>query len=270
MRLLNSLLISLSFVFSVNAFAQDSVQSALDAGNMTQALSLLDAQSNDENAEVAVAGLCGKAQISIMSGEYDKAIQWLDEASEKLAADKKAKNSGYHVIIPYLHANALRLSGDLAGAKNQIKKARDLVEEVKLAEGWDGIVEYEASLDLDDDNSHARKAAENAISAFHSAKLHREEGYAELRLAELELARDKARRAFVSFDNALKAFRTDGNSQKAVAETQLLIAEKQIQQNEMKAADSRLQMAEKEIEAAGSPAALVAKLADLKRQLVTE
>ena len=164
----------------------------------------------------------------------------------------------------------MRNKGDFEGAVVQIKKAREQLVMVSLAAGWEGFIEYEASFDFNTDNSHARKAAEAAIAAFRSAGMHREQGYAELQLANLEFDRGKDRRAFIGYDNALKAFRTDGNSQKAIAETQLLIAEKQIAGEEFKAASSRLQIAQTEIEAAGSPQDLMTKLSQLQSQLPAE
>lgn len=259
----------ISLIIPAAAWSQ-TPQEALDNGNLAQALSMLEKQSTDDDTQTAVSGLCGQAQIAAAQSNFDKALQLLDDAENKLNADKKAAKSGYHAIIPYLKANALRSKGDFESAVSQIKKARDQEGTVSLADGWAGFIEYEASFDFNEDNAHARKAAEAAIAAFHKAKLHREQGYAELQLANLELARGKDRRAFLSYDNALKAFRNDGNSQKAIAETQLLIAEKQIALEEFKAATSRLQIAQQEIEAAGSPQDLLAKLSQLQQQLPAE
>ena len=269
MKFFSIALITLSFGFATTALAQ-TPQEALDSGNIAQAQSLLQAQSNDEATEVAVSGLCGQAQIAAAQSNYAKALELLDEAENKLNADKKAAKNGYRAIVPYLKAGIYRSQGDYASAISQIKKARDVQYDVSLAEGWEGFIEYEASLDYNEDNSHARKAAEAAINAFHDAKLHREQGYAEIRLADLEFARGKDRRGFAGYDNALKAFRTDGESQKQIAQTQLLFAEKQIAAEDFRAATSRLDTAQKEIEAAGSPQDLVDKMNQLKSQLPSE
>lgn len=247
--------------------AQEDIQGRLDSGDVAGVLAELQTQSASSDTETAVSGMCGHAQILAAAGDYSKALDVLSEVAQKLESDRKAKKSGYHVVVAYLRANFSRTLGDLDAAQNFIKRARNMMELVKIAPDWEGFIEYEASLDFDNDNSHARRAAETAIAAFHRVSLVREEGYAELRLAELEFARNKERRAFVNYDNALRLFRTADGSQREVAQTLLTIAQKHLAGGDVKAASSRLQIAQKEIEATGSPKDLVAMFEELQKQV---
>ena len=266
MRLFWIALISMSVGFGGVAMAE-TPQEALDRGDIAGASGLLATMSESENGEDAVAGLAGQAQIAMHNGEYDKAAALLDQAEEKLG-DRHLAKSGYHVVVPYLKSEVAQAQGEMELAKALIRLARANFDlGLHIDEVWEGAIEYKMSILFEDDNAQARHAAEAAINVYRSRRMYAEHALAEIRLAELEWARDKHRRTFVGYDNALRAYRNDGNSQDKIAEIQLMIAEKHIKLEDYKAASSRLETAQKEIELAGNPAVLLAKLKELQQAL---
>ena len=267
MKIFCTALISIWFGFGGLAMAQQTPQEALDHGDIAEATNILQTMSASEDAEQSIAGLAGQAQIAMHNGNYAQANALLDQAQEKLS-DRHLAKSGYHVVIPYLKAELAQAKEDMETARNEIKKARNNLDlDLHISEVWRGAVEYKTSLLCDNDNTLARRSAEAAILAYRSQKMHVEVALAEIQLAELEWARDKQRRTFVGYDNALRAYRSDGNSQDKIAELQLLIAEKHIKIEDFKSAAARLEMAEQDIELAGNPPELLAKLKELKQAL---
>ena len=266
MRLFWTALILMSVGFGGFAMAE-TPQEALNRGDIAGATGLLAAMSESEDVEDAVAGLAGQAQIAIHNGDYDKAASLLDQAEEKLGERRLAK-SGYHVVVPYLKSEVAQAQGQMDLAKALIKLARANFDlGLHIDDLWEGVLEYKMSQVFDDDNAQARHAAEAAIDFYRSRRMYAAHALAEIRLAELEWARDKHRRTFVGYDNALRAYRNEGNSQDKIAEIQLMIAEKHIKLEDFKAAASRLEMAQKEMELAGNPAALQAKFKELQQAL---
>ena len=107
------------------AFGQDDVQSVLDRGEVSQAIGILETQSASTEIEVAVSGMCGRAQILSSNGDHGKAMELLTEAAKKLDSDRHAKKSGYHVIIAYLQAVEARSQGELEAAQGYIKQEKN-------------------------------------------------------------------------------------------------------------------------------------------------
>ena len=267
MRLFCSALISIWLGFGGLAMAQGTPQAALDNGDIAGATRQLQTMSENADAEQAIEGLAGLAQIAMMQKDYDKAAALLDQAQEKLA-DRRLFKSAYHIVVPYLRSMLAESRNDLENAKAEIRKARaNLDNGYKFDEAWRGAVEYRTSILFNDDNTLARRSAEAAIVAFRSQKMQVAIAMSEIQLAELEWNRGKTRRTFVGYENALIAYRNDGHSQDKIAELQLMIAEKHIKLEEYKAAASRLETAETEIRVAGNPPELIEKLAALKAQI---
>lgn len=225
MKWYSASVIVLSLFFSGMAYAQDSVQAALDEGNVVQAQELLSGMTADSDAETAISGLCGQAQLAFASGDYMVAMAKLEEAAPKLSTLKK--KNGWNVVVPWLKADVAYQQKDIITCKHELESARDALSSgAKVSHAWEGAVEYLASV-CEEDNSHARDYAENAKAAFHKVKMSHEEGLSALRIAELEWARSKPRRAFREYDAAIQAFRTADAEidRRLVAETLLTVAE---------------------------------------------
>lgn len=254
-------------LYSGTAFAQDTPQNALDDGNFEKALAMLESQTSSSDAETAVEGLCGQAQIAIAQGNLTKASEIL--ASLDTRKDDIKKKNGWNVVILWLKAELAHQQNDVAGYKSYLKAIINAIDAgAKVEESWNGIIYYQLAM-AESDNSDARENAEIAIDYLHSSRMNFEEGLAYLRLGDLEWERNKQRRAFRAYDNALRAFRSaDGDrAQLKVAELHLIIASKNIEAQELKAAKSRLEFAQKDIELAGNPADLTRRLEELRKQI---
>ncbi len=246
------------FLFAApNAFAQETPQKALDGGNIAQAETLLKEMSTQDDAEKAVSGLCGLAQLETAKGNIEQSNTYLQQALEK--SGKIDKKKGWAVVISWLQADNARRKNDITGCKNALKEMREHLENAtKISPVWKGILEYTTSL-IETENDDARDAAEAAIEAYNNTKFKFERGMAYLRLGDLEWARDKQRRAFNYYDDAIHDFRTDASkvALRMAAQTQLIIAKKKLETNDLKGAKSRTTLAQKDIEVAGNPEDLV-------------
>ncbi|MBO4349984.1 MAG: hypothetical protein J6A01_03435 [Proteobacteria bacterium] len=267
MRLYLPALLTLFLFVSPNVFAQDTPQKALDSGNEAQAQSLLQEMSTQSDAEKAVAGLCGLAQLETAKGNIEQSNTYLQQALEK--SPKIDKKKGWAVVISWLQAENARKMNDIAGCKKSLQAMREHLENAsKISPVWKGILEYTTSL-VETDNDDARDAAEAAIEAYNNTKFKFERGMAYLRLADLEWARDKQRRAFNYYDDAIHDFRTDASKAalRKAAQTQLLIARKKLEAEDLKGAKSRITIAQKDIEAAGNPEDLIREFKELESKI---
>jgi tetratricopeptide (TPR) repeat protein len=261
MKRLSASFLAILLGFSLNAYAQESPQAALSEGKVSEALAMLDAQVADANAEKSVEGLCGKAQIALAQGDHDTAAGLLATASEK--AKGLDKSSAWPVVVSWLQAEAARQAGNEDEVRNIIDGAVKQMRSAKIKPEWAGAIYYLKAL-YPKDNSDGRDAAEEAIEAYDEAEMHHQKGHAMMRLAQLEWERDKKRRAVKAFESAIKEFRNDGSveAQRCMAEAQLILAEHFLEDGDMKAAKSRLEVAKKELENVGNPEALVKRLAE--------
>lgn len=248
------------------ASAQDTPQSAIDNGNTAQAQTLLQEMSTQDDAEKAVSGLCGLAQIESSKGSFDKSNDYLQQALEKARATDKKK--GWTAVVNWLLADNARKQNDIPACKKYLQEMRNALEHAsKISPVWKGTLEYTLSL-VETDNENARDAAEAAIDAF-DKKFKFERGLAYLRLADLEWARDKQRRAFKNYDEAIDDFKSDDSpeAKRMLIQTLLIVAQKKIDSDDAKGAKSRLASAQKEIEAAGNPQDLLSSLKELEAKI---
>ncbi len=232
---------------------------------MARTAAALERLANGGNAEKAVEGYVGLGQIEMANGNLDAAADNAKKAVEMIPA--LPKKSGWIVVAHWLNAMASMQRGDADQARASLRAAKAAVEsgaETHLA--WIGVIEHNLSL-LTDDNARARKASEAAIEAFSETKSHLGAGIAAMRLGDLEYARDKKRRAYNEYDNALRAFRRSGDAHKLIVEAQIHIAEKLIADGELKAAASRLAIAESELAAIGNIPDLADKLSELRSKI---
>lgn len=255
-------------LFSSHAMAQARVEVPIqiDASNLRQASDGLTEWTRSDNAEDSVSGWVGLAQIDLAKGDLQNAIEHLKRANEKLA--ELPMNSGWGVVVDWMQSRVALAQGDKEAARNAIRSAKSRVESgapTHLA--WIGAIEHSLSL-ATDDNSRARKASEAAVAAFTEAKMYADLGVATMRLGDLEYDRNKKRRAFKDYDDALRAFRHDENSKEHIVRAQLHIAEQLFKNGELKAAQSRIDLAESELSAIGNPPELVAELNRVKSEIV--
>ncbi len=257
--------IFLSVIMASTAFAQDTAQQALDANDVAAATKLLAAQSASDDAETAVSGLCGEAQIAMESGDFDRVSELLKKAEAK---DLK-KKSGWNAVIAWLKADLARRQGNhdlyVSGLRN-VKKV--IKGGARVENDWKATIDYLLCLETKD-NSDARDFAEDAIDGFHSVQMYDEEALAHLRLAELEWQRNKQKRAIKEYEAALKAYDNSKRSEAVlhIAEIQVELIGHLLEMNETKDAKSQLAKAAKYMEAAGNPAELVAKMDEFKSKL---
>lgn len=269
MKRLSASFLAILLCFSLNAYAQDTAHQVLLNGKVTEAVAMLDAQAADANAEIAVQGLCGKAQIALAQGNLEAADGFLATAAEKAKGLDKA--STWPVIVSWLQAESARQAGKDDEVRAILDIAVKQVRSSKAKPEWSGAIHYLRSM-VDKDNSDGRDDAEAAIDAYDEAGLHHEKGHAMMRLGQLEWERDKKRRAVKAFEGAIKEFRNDGSveAQKCMAEAQLVLAEHYLEDGDMKAARSRLEVAKKELENVGNPDALIKRLAEAETRASAE
>ena len=255
----------LSIILASSAFAQDTAQQALDANDVSAAAKLLAAQSASDDAETAVSGLCGEAQIAMESGNYNRASELLKKAEEK---DLK-KKSGWIAVIQWLKADLARRQGNhdlyVSGLRN-VKKV--IKSGAKVENDWKATIDYLLCLETKD-NSDARDFAEDAIDGFHSVQMYDEEALAHLRLAELEWQRNKQKRAIKEYESALEAYDNSKRSDAVlhIAEIQVQLIGRLLEMNEMKDAKAQLAKASKYMEAAGNPPELMEKMNEFQSKL---
>ncbi|MBR4986483.1 MAG: hypothetical protein IKY83_12175 [Proteobacteria bacterium] len=269
MKRLSASILAIFLGFSFNAYAQDTPQQLLLSGKVTEAIAGLDAQSADANAEIAVQGLCGKAQIALAQGDHETAEGLLATAAEKVKT--LDKSSTWPVIVSWLQVEAARQAGNEDEVRSILSTAVKQIKASNAKPEWVGAVYYLQSV-YSTDNSSGRDAAEAAIDAYDEASMHHEKGHAMMRLAQLEWERDKKRRAIKAFEGAIKEFRNDGSveAQKCMAEAQLILAEHYLDDGDMRAARSRLEVAKKELENVGNPEALVKRLSEAEARASQE
>lgn len=254
------------FFFSASAYGQDdALPDQIDRANMAQTAAALERLAQGGNAEKAVEGYVGLGQIDMANGNWDGAAENAKKAVGMIPA--LPKKSGWIVVVHWLNAMTANRRGDADAARASLRAAKAAVEsgaETHLA--WSGVIEHNLSL-LTDDNARARKASEAAIEAFSETKNHVGLGVAAMRLGDLEYDRDKKRRAYNEYDNALRAFRRGGDAHKLIVEAQIHIAEKLIADGEFKAAASRLAIAESELAAIGNIPELADKLSETRSKI---
>lgn len=241
------------------------VQQLLDSGDVLGAEALLNTQLEHAEAtgDVSLRVLSARVQLAMASGDYEVAASFQKAFETSLAAIDPVDNkrSAWYVIEAYQQSLLARQAGDLEAAKTAIKSAISLFEAgAQIEPTWKGLLQYEASLAFDDENAYARRYANAAVAACQAAGMQLEMGYAYLRLGDLEWARDKKRRAFIDYDSALRAFRNADAPKRSIVEAQIHIAERLVENGEMRAAASRVELAKSALVAAGEPADLVARL----------
>lgn len=257
--------LSAGLAFSSLGFAQESPQKAVDEGNTAQAVSMLDVWRGETNVEKAVSGAIGRAQIAQASQMQEEAMKFALEADEK--AEGASKQSGWQVVAAWTVADIAFQNGDLETARRAIRKAESkLAGASALHPMWYGAVAYTESLIWQGDNAKARKAAENALSAFEKVNAVREIGLTRQRLADLEWERGKIRRALIAYDAALRSFKKI-QDHKRCAKIDLLMAERYLSQKEIKAAKAKLAEASQWIGLADNPSWLVTEYEALEKQL---
>lgn len=247
-----------SMSFCAMGYAQVTPQSALDEGNVAQAAEILTKLSADTDAERAVEGLCGKAQLAMEQGNLDEANKLVDEAIAK-AEGLKRKN-GWHVVVLWFKAELAYRGGDKSLSRKFVMKAQDAIDNgAKVGDGWSGHVAYLYSR-VEPDNGDARDAAEEAESYFASAGMAVERGHACLQLADLEWARGKDKKAYKAYDAAIKAFNQAKDGSYWVALTHLEAASHLAEQKSFDSAKKRIETAKKIIEDLGNPRELLQRV----------
>ncbi len=251
-----ALLMSMSFC--AVCYAQVTPQSALDEGNVAQAAEILTKLSADTDAERAVEGLCGKAQLAMEQGNLDEANKLVDEAIVKV--DELKRKNGWHVVVLWFKAELARKGGDNALSRKFVMRAQEAIDNgAKVGDGWSGHVAYLYSL-VEPDNGDARDAAEEAESYFASAGMSVERGHACLQLAELEWARGKDKKAYKAYDAAIKSFNQAKDGGYWVALTHLEAAAHLAEQKSFDAAKKRIESANKLIAELGNPRDLLQRV----------
>lgn len=252
--------------FSTHVYAQDaSLPAQIDNANLSKTQETLDAMAKDTDAEKSVEGLVGLAQIAMAQGDWKVVGEKAGVIADKMG-DLPSK-SGWSVIARWLIATEAMHRGDMDAARTALYAAESLIEagaEVHLS--WLGVVEHLLSYVMED-NAWARRASEAAIKAFTETESYTDLGVASMRLGDLEYERDKKRRAYIEYDNALKAFRRDDKAKASIVDAQIHVAMKRIADGELKEAASRLAIAESELAAIGNPAEYVEKLAQARAAL---
>jgi len=257
---------------SSSALGQElSAQAALDRGDLDGAREILSAQVMQGQAgDVVVAALVGEVQIALAELRLERAGVLLAQIGEKLSdvsSIEHGRKSGWFVVLAYLRAELAQAEGHSVDAKSAIREAVSLIQSgAKVHLGWRGSVEYLAASIFRDENAYARRHAEAAVSVFAETKQPYERGYALMRLGDLEWDRGKLRRAYLEYDNALRAFR-DADSRGSIVLAHLHVAERLMASGETEAAKSRLSIAQREYAAAGSPPELAFRLQEIEEKL---
>ena len=240
-----------SLFVSVSALAQESPQSMLNEGKVAQADQALLRMSANADEEVAVEGLCGRAQLALSKKDTAKAGEYLDQAIGKL--DQLKKKSGWRVIPLWMKADLARQAGDDDESLKLVQKAQEAIAGgARVEDDWKGMVLYLQS-QVDQDNESAREAAEDAAKAFEKSGLYVEQGNALIRLMILELDRKKEKKAVKAYDAAMKAFGKAENSAYWEASCELQFALHLAKADMMDSAAKRYESAKERVVLANNP-----------------
>ena len=265
-NILRTLCFGFVVFLSTHAYAQEaSLPDRIDNANLSATREALVAMAGNADAEKSVEGLVGLGQIAMAQGDWSGVGEKSKALAEKVG--ELPKKSGWGIVAQWLIATEAMHRGDLEAARSALRTAKARISagaEVHLS--WVGIVEHLLSV-ATEDNSKARKASEAAIEAFTETKSYRDLGVAAMRLGDLEFERDKKRRAYIEYENALRAFRRDDNAKIQIVDAQIHYASKQIEGGDGKSAKARLDIAESELAAIGNPPEYVEKLARVRASL---
>ncbi|MFA5624202.1 MAG: hypothetical protein WC966_03960 [Bradymonadales bacterium] len=237
----------------------ENVQKLLDQGQNAAAKDSLRAHSEStSDAEERIRATMALAQIALSENDwenYDALVQNLEQLfdnSPRIAASWRAP-------YQYLMAQSQRLRGEEDKAQNTLRLLQLELEEQnkkRATTQWLGLVAFERALLLSHDNPQARKLADLAIDSFQSTKNASMLGYSLILLAKLEWERDKTRRAYNLYNDAIRAFRQDASSGESVVRTHVLVAKRLASEGRIRAAQQRIALAEQVLEVLGTNDAL--------------
>ena len=217
------------------------VQNAIVQNDMEKANSLLEQQI--ASGEAIPAWLI-KAQIAMVQRNPEGWNEAIENAQKLIEADKK--NMEWYAPLFFVRSMKAFQEGNLEQAKSEIMSAHKIVSASSYKnKQWEAFINFFAAyLERKDNNTHARKYAEKSIDLYDSLKMKHEQAHATFLLAELEWDRNKERRAYKAYDEALDLLKDAKAPGKCMAEVYIRIAQRQLSEGNPKVAESQLKLAE--------------------------
>lgn len=267
---------SMSLVAYCSANAQDApptwytqAQRSMDHGQLDAAVALLQKEGQSATSSLeSVRANMALAQIALSQQNVDDYNAYMAKLEELFKNDPEA-HSQWLVPYQYLQAKAQTQQGELGAAQQTLQSLHRHLEKQnhRSARPWFGIVSFELAQLMQNDNSKARSYAEDAIAAFKDAKLPQNRGLALVLLGNLEWSRQKARRAYAVYDDAIRAFRQEAPASANVLQTQLLVAKRLASEGRRSSALERIGLAEQVLELLGTNPDLQALVEQAKAQI---